>query len=134
VRRAQLDAELARGADPWSRGDLMVRAAQLASLEARQNLASALRALVHLAERQRPASRSLSVRHRAVSEQREPLLVLAARLAEPAPVRVSVVAEIAQLLLDPKSPVYVGGTPPQRLVEATTRALDVVAGDDLASA
>jgi hypothetical protein len=110
----------------------MLRAARLGSLTERRCIALTLKALVSLAEDQRPASPYLSVRHRAVLGQREALLTLADRLAEPAPVEVSVVAELVQLLTDSSSPVYVGGTHPQRLGEVTTRCLQEIFGDDLA--
>lgn len=123
LRRAQLDLALARGADPWSAAELMVRASRLGSLSERRRLADGLLTLVSLAEHQRRSSRYVGVRRQAVLEQRESLLALAARLAEPAPVDVPVVAQIAMLLSDPLSPVYEGGTNPQGLAEVTVRCM-----------
>lgn len=79
--------------------------------------------LVSLAEHQRRSSPYISVRHTVVLEQREPLLALADRLGEPAPVAVPVVAQIALLLSDPSSPVYQGGTHPRGLAEVTVHCL-----------
>lgn len=110
----------------------MVRAARLGSLSERQKVASGLVALVALAEHQQPASRYLKVRHRVVLEQRESLLALAERLGRPAPVEVTVVAQLVVLLTDSSSPVFAGGKDPDGLAEATSRCLQSVS-DDLAS-
>ena len=132
LRHPQLDAALAQGADPWSAGELMVRAAQLSSLSERQTVASGLKALVALAEHQRPASPYLKVRHAVVLEQRESLLALAERLRQAAPVEVAVVAQLVVLLTDSSSPVFAGGNHPDGLAEATSRCLQSVS-EDLAS-
>jgi hypothetical protein len=79
--------------------------------------------LVSLAEHQGRSSPYVSVRQKVVLEQREPLLALAARLEEPAPVAVPVVARIALLLSDPSSPVYQGGTHPRGLADVAARCL-----------
>ena len=129
LRRPSLDAALAQGADPWSAGELMVRAARLGSLSERQAVASGLVALVTLAEHQRPASPYLKVRHRAVLEQRESLLALAERLRQPAPVAVAVVAQLVVLLTDSSSPVFEGGEHPDGLAEVTSRCLQSVSED-----
>ena len=78
VRHARLDAALAEGADPWSAGPLMARAAHLCSLSHRQQLITGLVSIVELAEHRRPGSPYLVVRDRAVLEHRESLLALAA--------------------------------------------------------
>jgi len=127
LRRTQLDAALAQGADPWSSGGLMVRAERLGSLSERRNVAAGLRALVELAEYQRPASPYLVVRHRAVLEERDTLVALADRLDHPQPVAVSVVAQLALLLSDPASPVYRGGADPARIAEVTADCLERLA-------
>jgi hypothetical protein len=132
LRRSQLDAALAQGVDPWSAGELMVRAARLCSLSERQRVAAGLAALVSLAEHRRPASQYLNVRHQVVLEQRESLLALAEHLRQPAPVEVAVVAQLVVLLTDSSSPVFAGGRPPDGLAEATSRCLHSVA-EDLAS-
>ena len=131
-RRRRLDAALARGTDPWSAGELMVRAAWLSSLSERQTVASGLEALVALAERQRPASPYLKVRHAVVLEQRESLLALAKRIRQAAPVEVAVVAQLVVLLTDSSSPVFAGGNHPDGLAETTSRCLHSVS-EDLAS-
>jgi hypothetical protein len=131
LRRRSLDAALAQGADPWSAGELMVRAARLSSLSERQKVAAGLVALVSLAANQRPASQHLEVqvRHRVVLEQRESLLALAERLGQPAPVAVAVVAQLVVLLTDSSSPVFEGGEHPDGLAELTSRCLQSVSED-----
>jgi hypothetical protein len=128
VRRRRLDAALADGADPWSEGELVVRAAQLGSLAERRKVAAGLTSLVELAAYQRRGSPYVTVRHQLVLEQREPLLALAERLAQFEPVDVAVVAQLELLLTDPTSPVYTGGGDPHRLAEVTSRCLDSAAG------
>lgn len=124
VRRRRLDAALADGADPWSEGELVVRAAQLGSLAERRKVAAGLTSLVELAAYQRRGSPYVTVRHQLVLEQRESLLALAERLARFEPVDVAVVAQLELLLTDPTSPVYAGGGDPHRLAEVTSRCLD----------
>lgn len=123
LRRFQLDRALAQGVDPWSDAELMLRASRLGSLAERRRLAVGLMELVSLAEHQRRSSPYVSVRPQVVLDQREPLLALADRLGEPAPVAVTVVARIALLLSDPLSPVYQGGSHPRGLAEVTVRCL-----------
>ena len=60
VRRRRLDAALAHGADPWSAGELVVRAAQLGSLAERRKVAAGLISLLDLAAFQRRRSSSLT--------------------------------------------------------------------------
>jgi hypothetical protein len=128
-RRAELDAALARGADPWSAPELMVRAARLGSLSERRKVGAGLYALVAVARRQRRSSPFLDVRHRVVLEQRDSLIALAQRLLRPAPVEVAVVAQLALLLADSSSPVYVGGSDPEGLAEVTDRCMARVTDD-----
>ena len=123
LRRGQLDHALAKGADPWSAAELLVRASRLGSLSERRTLAAGLQTLVSLADRQRKSSPYVGVRHQVVLEERDSLLALAERLGQPAPVDVPVVAQIALLLSDPWSPVYEGGKNPRRLAEVTVRCL-----------
>jgi hypothetical protein len=123
LRRFQLDRALARGVNPWSDAELMLRASRLGSLAERRRLAVGLMELVSLAEHQRRSSPHFTVRQKVVIEQRELLLALADRLGEPAPVAVPVVARIALLLSDPSSPVYQGGSHPRGLAEVTVRCL-----------
>ena len=123
LRRFQLDRALAHGVNPWSAAELMLRASRLGSLAERRKLAAGLTELVSLAEHQRRSSPYVSVRQTVVLEQREPLLALADRLRQPAPVAVPVVARIALLLSDPLSPVYQGGSHPRGVAEVTVHCL-----------
>ena len=95
LRHPRLDTALAQGADPWSTGELMVRAAQLGSLPYRRKLEAGLIALVELAERRQPPSPYLSVRQQVVLAERDALLAARpagagrsrrSRAAQPAPV------------------------------------------------
>jgi hypothetical protein len=122
-RRAELDAALAQGADPWSAPELMVRASRLGSRCERRKVGAGLYALVAVAGRQHRFSRFVEIRHRVVLEQRDSLIALADRLLRPAPVEVAVVAQLALLLRDSSSPVYTGGSDPEGLAEVTGRCL-----------
>jgi hypothetical protein len=126
LRHPRLDAALAHGADPWSTGELMTRAAQLGSLPYRRKLGAGLLALVELAERRQPPSPYLSVRRQVVLAERDSLLALAERLSRPEPVDVAVAAQLSLLLSDPSSPALVGGSDPGELAEVTSRCLDRV--------
>ena len=128
VRRRRLDAVLARGADPWSTGELVVRAARLSSPAERRKVAAGLISLLELAAVHRRRSSYVMVRHELVLEHEEPLRALAERLAQPEPVDVAVVAQLELLLTDPTSPVYSGGGDPDRLAEVTSRCLNSAAG------
>lgn len=119
-RRRRLDAALASGVDPWSAPDLMDRASRLSSLSERREIASALEALVILAEQGRGVSRLLNIRCGVVLEERDTLLALATRFREPAPVGVAVVAALSWLARDDSSPVFVGGTPPAGVADTAT--------------
>jgi hypothetical protein len=128
VRRRRLDAALARGADPWSAPELVVRAAQLASPAERRKVSAGLVSLVDLAAFQRRRSLCLLVRHELVLEHQESLRVLSERLAQPEPVDVAVVAQLELLLTDPASPVYTHGSDPHRLAEVASRCLESAVG------
>lgn len=127
LRRRRVDAALAQGADPWSAGELMVRAARLSSYTERRKIAAGLTALVdHAAFQQRQSSYHM-VRHQLVLEHQDSLRALAERLGQLEPVDVAVVAQLELLLTDPGSPVYRRGSDPHRLAELTSRCLDSVA-------
>lgn len=131
AHRRRLDAALAQEEDPWSCGELMMRAAGLGSLRGRRKVATALVQLVAFAQQHSAGSPYLRLRHTIVLEQRAVLLALASRLREPAPVDVAIVARLAMLVWDETSPAYVGGRPPQGVAEVTARcarALDGGAG------
>jgi len=129
LRHSQLDAALAEGADPWSAGPLMARAAQLCSLAHRRKVEAGLVSIVELAEHRRPASPYLAIRDRAVLEHREALLALAVRLGQPEPVEVAVTAQLTWLVSHPASPVYAGGSDPEKLADVTAGCLDRVGED-----
>jgi hypothetical protein len=128
LRHPRLDAALARGADPWSTGELAARAGQLSSLSYRRKLSAGLIGLVELAERRQPPSPYVSVRQQVVLEERDSLLALAERLGRLEPVEVAVVAQLSQLLSDPSSPAFVGGRDSHELADLTSRCLDRVGG------
>ena len=121
VRHRRLDIALAAGADPWSDGALLARAARLASWPERRRVAAGVVQLVAQATHRSPPLSLRSVRHDAVLAQRESLLALAERLGQPAPVEIAVVAQLAVLVADPGSPAYVGGSEPAGLAELTAR-------------
>jgi hypothetical protein len=124
---ARLDLALAGGADPWSSTELMIRAARLGSLEERCAVAAGLVALVDTAEAHKPGfSTGIPVRHRLVVDYAEELLALARRLRDAEPVKVNVVAELALLVRDGRSPVYAGGRHPTELAAITARSLRAV--------
>jgi hypothetical protein len=111
---------LASGVDPWSDAELVIRAAELSELQARRGLAKALEKIVTTAEspRPEPAMRCVRVRRRAVLEQRERLLMLAAHVRAPAPVAVAALARLRLLLGEASSPIYRGGAPADGLATA----------------
>ena len=123
LRRRSVDAALARGADPWSDGELMACAARLCSYAERRAIAAGLTALLDLAAFQQRGSSSRMVRHQLVLDHQASLRALAERLTQPAPVDVGVVAQLELLLTDPASPVYTGGGDPHELTEVTSRCL-----------
>lgn len=129
VRSRRLDAALAAGVDPWSAADLMLRASRLSSLPERREIAGALEALVAHAEQDRAVSPRLQIRCPVVLEQRDTLLELAARLREPAPVSVAVVATLAWLAQNESSPVFIGGTPAAGVADTAARCGCAVRGD-----
>lgn len=126
VRHRRLDIALAGGADPWSDGALLARAARLGSWAERRKVAAGIAQLVALATHRWPASSFRNVRHRAVLDQRQSLFALADRLAQPAPMEIAVVAQLALLVSDRKSPVYVGGRDPARLAEVTANCAQIL--------
>jgi hypothetical protein len=127
LRRRQLDAALAQGADPWSAGELMVRASRLGSHSERRKVAAGLTVLLERAASQRHGSPYVTVRHELVLEHQQSLRALAEHLHQFEPVDVAVVAQLCLLLTDPTSPVYTGGGDPHRLAEVTARCLEAVA-------
>jgi hypothetical protein len=130
LRRRELDAALAEGRDPWSSSELIARAAHLGAPSERRQLATALERLVALAEHRHRMSPYVRIRRRAVLDQREPLLALATRLRDPAPIDVALLAQLALLAWDESSPVFVDGRPAAALAETTARCVQEFAADD----
>jgi hypothetical protein len=112
---------LVSGADPWSSRELMLRAARISSPAERRTLAAGLTKLIGQARRS-TAFDALQIRHRLVVEHADELLLLASRLRQPEPVDVVTLAELGLLLRDGRSPVHVGGRPPEELIRVNARA------------
>ena len=123
LRRRRLDAALAAGCDPWGSAELIVRAAQLTTVQERRKVALALETLVRCAEQGRPLSAYLRIREPAVLCERERLLTLAARLNEPDPVPAAVMAQLEWLLWNERSPLFAGGDAPEVIGHVTERCL-----------
>jgi hypothetical protein len=128
VRTRRLDLALARGADPWSEGALLARAARLGSWPERRKVAAGLAELVALATHQWPASPHRNIRHHVVLDQRDSLFAFADLLDQPAPMEIAVVAKLALLLSDRTSPVYVGGRDPDALAVVLARCAQALRG------
>lgn len=123
----RLDHELARGADPWSSTELMARASRLSSFESRRRIAGRLVLLAEAAAMPCMGSLYIATRRELILEHRDELLELAARLSEPEPVAVAVVADLARLVSDGCGPTYPGGGPPSDLAAVTARSLRAIA-------
>jgi hypothetical protein len=128
VSVSRLDVALASGADPWSSRHLMLRAARLSSLGERRRIAAGLTDLIGRA-RCATLSDTVRIRRRLVLEHVNEILMLADRLRALEPVDVAIVAQLALLVCDGASPVYVGGRPSSELTDVIARArqaMDVV--------
>ena len=118
----RLDAEIARGDDPWGSPERLQRAQQLVQPAHRRRLADGVEALVIGADAQRESPHLTGlVRESIVLRHRYQLLLLADRVRGVEPVDVRVVAELALLLRDRGSPVYAGGRRPSELSEVLAR-------------
>lgn len=110
VRRDSLDSALARGADPASRPQLAMRAAQLERPRHRRTLARTLRRAVDEATAPRPAARPAAVviaRKQIVADANY-VLELAVRLDCPHPAHPTGIAIAQRLVTDAvESPLYV---------------------------
>jgi hypothetical protein len=108
--RDALDTALARGADPASRPELAIRAAQLARPRHRRALARTLRGFVAEASRPSPPVRSAAVvicRHQ-IRAQAGDVLALAGRLDNPRLAYAAGIAVAQRLITDVvESPLYV---------------------------
>jgi hypothetical protein len=111
LHRVRLDRQLADGLAPEAFDDRALRAAQLAGMPTRRQVARSLRRLVKHAER--PAgmvvSAAVPVRRPSVLAWREALLGLAERLEEPVPLDPCGVARALVLLTDGGGPFYDAG-------------------------
>jgi hypothetical protein len=134
----RIDAALARGTDPFRSGELFVRAVHLGALDERRRLADAMEQLVTRAElgrqgrpyralrRRQPVSPYPTLRRRGILAHRNGLMALAARIGEPPPVPVSVVARLMLLLCAGSSPIFVGGRPVEELTTTVHECLEAL--------
>jgi hypothetical protein len=125
VARDALDTALARGADPASRLELAIRAAQLVRPRHRRALAGALRGFVAEASGQPPPVRSTAVRicRNQIRANAADLLALADRLVSPRLAYATGIAIAQRLITDvPESPLYVA-CDAARLAHVTQQAL-----------
>jgi hypothetical protein len=123
----RLDEQLARGADPGTSAQLMLRAAQLRSRSERSRLANAL--VDALGDARGPnlgAFRMKTRRHHAeIREYADDVLALVGRLRDDRPVETRGVAIAARLVDDGASPLHRnGGQDLQREIRAARFALD----------
>ncbi|HET8672565.1 MAG TPA: hypothetical protein VFL87_02945 [Thermoleophilaceae bacterium] len=107
LRRARLDASLARGTDPTTSAELELRAMQLCSGRYRSRLARSLVSMLSDARRPAPLIRpQVPVRRRAILECEGDMAALIRRLSDDAPVDPCGVALTEQLLTDGAGPLY----------------------------
>jgi len=110
VRHDSLDSALARGADPASRPQLAMRAAQLERPRHRSTLARTLRRVVDEATEPRPAARATAVviARKQILAHANDVLNLAVRLDCPHPAHPTGIAIAQRLVTDAvESPLYV---------------------------
>ena len=121
----RLDAELASGADPWGSAERLHRAQQLMQPGHRKKIADGVEALVIGAKAQRESPHLTGiVREAIVLRHQYQLLLLADRVRDVEPVDVRIVAELALLIRDQRSPVYSGGRRPSELGELLARCVN----------
>ncbi len=126
LRRRKLDEALARGAAPWTSGELVARATALTSPTTRHRLAGSIDALIVLAEHGHVNSPSVPIPRRAVLAERDALAALATRLRDPAPVGVAGLARLAGLLCHGSSPLYDGAASDEAIRDAITGCLELL--------
>lgn len=109
-RARDLDAQLARGADPMQSNELSLRAGQLGSSKSRRRMACALRGVVALADRGAYpiALAPPPIRRAEVRASKELLLELAERLCSSEPSGVQGLAIASKLIAERNSPLYSG--------------------------
>jgi hypothetical protein len=127
LRAGSLDRELALGVAPDSAGPLALRARALIGPCVRRTLARQLRRIVSDARGNHVWLTQVPIRKPAVLDAADELAVLADRLADPGPVDVRGVAEVALLLTDGCGPLYYRGATDElrARVASALRRLDV---------
>jgi hypothetical protein len=127
LRRDRLDKQLARGVDPRTSPELRLRAGQLSTAAERVRLAKDLEAVLRQAHEQTPQIHRL-VRRRQVRACADELVALALRLRDDQPIDPRGAAMTAQLLPDPRSPLYYAraNVPLQEAARCARLALDEV--------
>ena len=104
--RAELDSELAQGAEPASSAELALRAEQLSSLAERARIANALVESLGDARRGEPMTLRLRPQREVVRDAADDILALVLRLRDDRPVGIPGVAAAARLVDDRRSPMY----------------------------
>ena len=126
-QRNRLDGQLANGDDPRTSAELTLRAEQLGTAAERVRLAEEIEGVLRRAREQTPQIHRL-VRRRDVQACADELVALARRLRDDQPIDVRGVAMTAQLLSDPRSPLYYGraGVSLREAARSARRVLDEV--------
>jgi len=106
VGRAELDGELANGADPAGGDKLALRAYQLRSPAERARIANALVGAVGEARRGTPMNLRVRPQRAAVRAAADEIQWLVLRLRDEYPVGLSGVAKVARLVDDRSGPLY----------------------------
>jgi hypothetical protein len=104
--RAQLDGELANGADPASSAELALRAEQLSSPGERARIANGLVEALGDARRGEPMTLRLRPQREVVRYAADDILALVLRLRDDRPVGIAGVAAAARLVDDRRGPMY----------------------------
>jgi hypothetical protein len=133
IRARALDEELARGASPTRTRELALRAKQLVAPQLRERLAAALENLVEDVERPPSISNIVPLPRREIIELRAPLIGLARRLRDPAPVYSRGAAMVSLLVRDGTGPAFTpgAGAALRRALRVATEALNGAGDDEL---
>jgi hypothetical protein len=107
--RAELDQELANGADPAASAELALRAEQLSSLTERARIANALVEALGDARRGEPMTLRLRPQRAVVRDAGDDILALVLKLRGDRPVGIAGVAAAARLADDRRGPMYRDG-------------------------
>ena len=126
-RRDRLDEQIANGDDPRTSAELTLRAEQLGTAAERVRLAEHLEGVLRQAREQTPQIHRL-VRRRQVEACADELVALAHRLRDDQPIDLRGAAMTAQLLSDPRGPLYYrrASVPLREAVRSARLALDGV--------